>query len=110
MEELGPLHLLRANLGCPLPLKPIGQAPYEAPMGEVRAFDPEHCLHRTLGKTWGPPFYLPASNKKLGSGEARYRSKKKKQRGQIFNFLFNKKAPIKQVNTVQAAQRPPEQA
>lgn len=73
-------------------------------MREVRAVDPGHCLHRTLGS----PFSLLASNKKLGSGGARDRSKKAK--GWIFNFLFNKKAPIKQVNTVQAAQRPPEQA
>lgn len=79
VEQRGPLHLLRANLSCPLPLKPIGQAPYEAPMREVRAFDPGHCLYRTLEKTWGPPFSPPASNKKLGSGGARHRSKKAKR-------------------------------
>lgn len=27
VEQQGPLHLLRANLGCPLPLKPISQSP-----------------------------------------------------------------------------------
>lgn len=52
-------------------------------------------------------FCLPAPNSKLVSG-ARYGSKE--ARDQILHFLFNKKAPIKQVNTVQAAQRPPEQA
>jgi hypothetical protein len=41
--------------------------------------------------------------------EARYRNRKAKSLDFEFS-LFNKKAPIKQVNTVQAAQRPPEQA
>lgn len=54
-------------------------------MREVRAVDPGHCLHRTLGS----PFFLLASNKKLGSGGARTEAKRQKVGFLIF-FLIKR--------------------